>query len=115
MMDLKDLGGLLRQAKDLQEKIESAQREIAALEVEGAAGGGMVKVRLSGAKRVRAVEIDPEALADRKMLGDLIAAALTDALEKFDNSAREKMQAAAPFSSAMLPLLAAGGRGGGRD
>lgn len=86
------LGNLMRQAQQMQEKMQAAQAEIANLEVTGEAGGGMVKVTLNGKHEGRKVDIDAELLKDDKdLLEDLIAAAITDAAQKLERTQKEKM------------------------
>ena len=86
------MGNLMRQAQQMQEKMQQAQAEIAALEVTGEAGGGMVRVTLNGKHEGRRVVIDPSLLSDDKdMLEDLIAAAITDASHKLEKTQQEKM------------------------
>lgn len=85
------LGQLMRQAQQMQENMQKAQEELAALEVVGEAGGGMVKVTMSCKHEVRALAIDPELVGDdREMLEDLIAAAVNDALRKVERTVQEK-------------------------
>ena len=85
------IGQLMRQAQQMQENMEKAQQELAALEVTGEAGGGMVKATLSCRHEVRAVVIDPALLGDDKeMLEDLVAAAVNDALRKVERTVQEK-------------------------
>jgi len=86
------LAGLMRQAQRMQEDMKKAQEELAEIEVEGAAGGGLVKVTMSCKNDVRRITIDPELLEeDKDMLEDLIAAAFNDALRKAEKTAQEKM------------------------
>lgn len=86
------LGNLMQQAQKMQEQMQRAQEELAALEVEGQAGGGMVKIKMTGRNEVRGVSIDDSLLSeDRDMLEDMIAAALNDALQKVEQASREKM------------------------
>lgn len=77
-----DLGGLLEQAKKLQERLASVQDEVAAQTAEGHAGGGMVTAVVSGRLEVLRVTIDPSLLEspDREMLQDLVVAAVNDGL-----------------------------------
>lgn len=85
------IGQLMRQAQQMQENLEKAQQELAALEVAGEAGGGMVRVTMSCRHEVRAVVIDPALLGDDKeMLEDLVAAAVNDALRKVERTVQEK-------------------------
>jgi DNA-binding YbaB/EbfC family protein len=74
-----DLGALLGQAQAMQQQILDAQAEVAAQEVEASAGGGLVKVTVTGGWEFRSVTIDPEALDDPELLADLVLAALHDA------------------------------------
>ncbi len=86
------LGNILKQAQAMQENLKRAQKELAALEVTGAAGGGMVRVTMTGRHDVKRVEIDPALLKDDKeMLEDLITAAVNDAVHKVAQTAHEKM------------------------
>jgi DNA-binding YbaB/EbfC family protein len=90
------LGNLMKQAQQMQEQmqrqLEQAQQELASLEVTGEAGGGMVKVVMTGRHDVRRVQIDPALLGDdREMLEDLLAAAVNDAVRKVETTTQEKM------------------------
>jgi DNA-binding YbaB/EbfC family protein len=85
------LGQLMRQAQQMQENLQKAQEELAALEVVGEAGGGMVKVTMSCKHEVRRIAIDPDLVGDdREMLEDLVAAAVNDALRKVERTVQEK-------------------------
>ncbi len=89
------LAQLMRQAQQAQESMKRAQDEIAALEVTGEAGAGMVKVTLNGRHEARKVQIAPDALGeDKEFLEDLIAAAINDAAQKLDVVTKEKMSKA---------------------
>ncbi len=81
---------LMKQLQQAQEKI---QAEIAALVVEAAAGGGMVKVEMDGQKQVRSIKIDPEVVSkdDVEMLQDLIVAAVNEAARKVDEEVQQKI------------------------
>ena len=89
-----DIAQLMQQAQKMQENMQRAQDEIAALEATGNAGGGMVSVTLGGRMDCRKVRIDPAALADPEMAEDLIAAAFNDAVNKIDAESKNKMGAA---------------------
>ena len=89
-----NIGQLMQQAQKMQENMQRVQAEIAALEVTGSAGGGMVNVTLSGTKECRKVRIDPSVLSDPEMAEDLIAAAFNDASNRIDAASREKMASA---------------------
>ena len=81
---------MMKQAQQMQERL---QKEMAALTVEGNAGGGMVTVRINGAKQVQSIAIDPEVVSkeDVGMLQDLIVAAINDAQRKADEAMAQKM------------------------
>ncbi len=86
------LAGLMKQAQQMQENLKKAQDEIAAMEVEGQAGAGMVKVVMTGRHDVKRVSIDPSLMSDDKdMLEDLIAAAVNDAVRRVEAATQEKM------------------------
>ena len=86
------LGGLMKQAQKMQEDMKKAQAELATLEVEGQAGGGMVKVVMNGRHEIRRVNIDDSLMSDDKdMLEDLIAAAVNDAVRKVEQQSSDKM------------------------
>lgn len=86
------LGNLMKQAQQMQGRMQKVQEEIAAIEVTGQAGGGMVTVVMTGRHDVRRVKIDPSLLQDDKdMLEDLMAAAVNDAVRLVENVTREKM------------------------
>ena len=81
---------MMKQAQQMQERL---QKEMTALTVEGNAGGGMVTVRINGAKQVQSITIDPEVVSkeDVGMLQDLIVAAINDAQRKADEAMAQKM------------------------
>ena len=86
------LAGLMRQAQQMQENMRKVQEELAATEVEGQSGAGMVKVTMTCRHDVKRVKIDPSLLADDKeMLEDLVAAAMNDAGRKAEAAVQEKM------------------------
>ena len=80
--------------KQLQQAQERMQQEIAALQIEAASGGGMVKVVMDGQKNLKSLRIDPEVVSkeDVEMLQDLILAALNDAHRKADEAMSKPMQ-----------------------
>ena len=89
---MKGLSQLMRQAQQMQTSMQKAQDELAAMEVEGVAGGGMVKVVVTCKHEVRRVSIEDSVLQDDKeMLEDLIAAALNDANRKVEQTVQEKL------------------------
>ncbi len=86
------LGNLMKQAQRMQEDLKRAQDEIAAQEVIGEAGAGLVKVTMNGRHDVKAVKIAPELLQDDvTMLEDLLAAAVNDAVRKVERVSADKM------------------------
>ncbi|MGQ0749711.1 MAG: YbaB/EbfC family nucleoid-associated protein [Betaproteobacteria bacterium] len=88
------LGGLMKQAQQMQENMKKAQEQLAVLEVEGQAGAGMVKVVMTCRHDVKRVTIDQSLLGDDKdMLEDLVAAAVNDAVRRVEATVQEKMSA----------------------
>ena len=84
---------MMRQAQQLQAKLEKGQEELESLTVEGTSGGGVVKVVMSGKQVVESVTIDPDAAEDVDLLQDLVAAAVNDAFSKTQELAAQKMSA----------------------
>lgn len=82
---------MMRQAQQLQNRLAKAQQELEELSVEGSAGGGVVRVTMSGKQEVTAVVIEPEAAEDIDLLQDLVAAAVNDAFARTQELAAEKM------------------------
>ncbi|MGX2041119.1 YbaB/EbfC family nucleoid-associated protein [Methylocaldum sp. MU1018] len=88
------LANLMQQAQKMQENLQKAQDELAALEVQGESGGGLVKVVMNGKKEVKKVSIDESLVKDdRDMLEDLVAAAVNDAVNRVNRLKQEKMSA----------------------
>jgi nucleoid-associated protein EbfC len=86
-----DIGQLMKQAQKMQAEMQKAQAELADLEVQGEAGGGLVRVRMSCSQQVRAIHIDPSLIADdREMLEDVLVAAFNDALRKVERTTQER-------------------------
>lgn len=86
------LGNLMKQAQKMQEDMQKAQEELANMEVTGQAGGGMVKVVMTGRHDVKKVDIDSSLMGDDKeMLEDLLAAAVNDAVRQVEKTSQEKM------------------------
>jgi DNA-binding YbaB/EbfC family protein len=95
------LAGLMKQAQQMQDNMKKAQEQLAAIEVQGESGAGLVKVLINCRNDVKRVTIDPSLLADDKdMLEDLVAAAVNDALRKAEQTSQEKMSSV----TAGLPL-----------
>lgn len=86
------LGGLMKQAQQMQQNMQKAQAELASVEVEGQAGSGMVKVTVTCAHEVRRVSLDNSVLTDDKdMLEDLIVLAINDAMKKVEAVSQQRM------------------------
>jgi DNA-binding YbaB/EbfC family protein len=86
------IGNLMKQAQQLQANMQKAQAEIAAMEVTGESGGGMVKVTINGRHEAKRVQIDPSVpMDDREMIEDLVAAAFNDAVHRLETTSQEKM------------------------
>ena len=90
-----DFLGLRKQAAELKSKMETMQAELDSVEVGGVAGGGMVKVTLTGKGEMKAVRIDESLIkpSDREIIEDLIVAAHADARRKAEAVLQEKMKA----------------------
>jgi nucleoid-associated protein EbfC len=89
---MKAIGQLMRQAQEMQANMQKVQDELASIEVDGAAGGGMVKVVVTCKYEVRRVTIEDTLLGDDKeMVEDLIAAAFNDAYRKIERTVQEKL------------------------
>ncbi|MGF1525953.1 MAG: YbaB/EbfC family nucleoid-associated protein [Candidatus Competibacterales bacterium] len=85
------IGNMLKQAQKMQENLQRIQEDLGNLEVEGEAGGGLVKVVMTGRHEARRVTIDPSLLEDdRDMVEDLVAAAINDAVHKVERATKEK-------------------------
>ena len=84
---------MIRQAQRLQAQLQKVQEELETLTVEGSAGGGVVKVVMTGKQTVESVTIEPEAAEDVELLQDLVAAAVNDAFTKTQEMAAQKMSA----------------------
>ena len=84
---------LMKQAQQMQQQLVDAQTELAAAEVTGTAGGGLVTATLSGDGQLKALQIDPSAVDpdDVETLGDLVVAAVRDAKRAADELAQQTM------------------------
>ncbi len=86
------LAEIMQQAQKMQDNFKKAQEDLAALEVQGESGGGLVTILMTGKREVRKVSIDPSLLGDDKdMLEDLVAAAINDAVHKVGKLKKDKM------------------------
>lgn len=86
------LGNLMQQAQKMQENFQKAQEELAAMEVQGESGGGLVKVAMNGQSEVLRISIDDSLIKeDKDMLEDLVAAAMNDVIKRVNKMKEEKM------------------------
>lgn len=91
---MKDLMKMMKQAQELQSRMQQVQEELAALEVEGQSGAGAVRVTLNGKGDMRALRIDPALMkpGEAEMVEDLVLAAFQDAKAKVEIAMQTKMQ-----------------------
>jgi DNA-binding YbaB/EbfC family protein len=94
MPEMPNLDEIMKMAQNVQAEMEKAQENLGKIEVEGAAGGGLVKVRATAKGQINAVQIDVSLLqpGEKAMLEDLIAAAINDARAKADAAAAPELQ-----------------------
>jgi DNA-binding YbaB/EbfC family protein len=86
------MGNMMKQAQQMQERMQKVQEELASLEVTGQSGAGMVKVTMTCNHNVRRVDIDESLMSDDKdMVEDLVAAAFNDAVRRVQETSKEKM------------------------
>ena len=86
------LGGMMKQAQQLQQNMQKAQAELAGVEVQGQAGSGKVTVTMTCAHEVRRVSLDDSLFSDDKeILEDLIVLALNDAMKKIETTTQQRM------------------------
>jgi len=90
-----DFMGLMKQAAQLQSKMQALQAELDLIEVEGTAGGGLVKVRLTAKGDLKSIAVDDSLLkpSEKEILEDLLVAAHADARKKAEALLQEKMKA----------------------
>ena len=90
-----DFMGLMKQAAQLQSKIQALQAEFDTIEVEGTAGGGMVTVKLSAKGELKGIKVDDSLMkpSEKEILEDLLVAAHADARRKAEGVLQEKMKA----------------------
>ncbi len=101
-----DINALMKQAQAMQQRMADAQERIAAIEVEGTSGGGMVKLVLRGSGDLARVELDPSLMApgEGDVVADLMIAAHADAKRKLDAAQGELMrEAAGPLAGLNIP------------
>lgn len=88
-----NINELMKQAQDMQQKMQQMQAEVAKVEVIGESGAGMVQVVMNGRHDVRKVNLDPSLLREEKeFLEDLLAAAVNDAVRKVEEAQRKQME-----------------------
>jgi nucleoid-associated protein EbfC len=99
---MKDLMGMMKQARELQTKMQQMQDDLAAMDVHGQSGAGLVAVTLNGKGEMRGLKIDPSLIkpGEAEILEDLIIAAFQDAKSKAEQAMQTKMQEA----TAGLPI-----------
>jgi DNA-binding YbaB/EbfC family protein len=90
---MKNLGNMLKQAQQMQQRMGEMQAKLAETEMEGSSGAGLVKVTINGKGEFRKVQIDPTVVSpdDVEMLEDLVVAAANDARTKVDAHLQEEM------------------------
>jgi DNA-binding YbaB/EbfC family protein len=94
MPEMPDLNEILQMAQNAQAELQKAQDNLDKLEVEGVAGGGLVKIRATAKGRILGVDLDESLLqpSEKSMAEDLVAAAINDARAKADAAAAQEMQ-----------------------
>jgi DNA-binding YbaB/EbfC family protein len=94
MPEMPDFDEIMKMAQNAQNELQKAQDNLEKIEVEGVAGGGMVKIKATAKGRILAVDIDESLLqpSEKTMVEDLVAAALNDSRGKADAAAAEEMQ-----------------------
>jgi hypothetical protein len=102
---MKDISQIMRQAQQMQAKIAEAQKKLEAMEVEGSAGGGMVKLKINGKNALLSINIDASLMVadEREILEDLIKAAHDDARRKLDDAQNEEMKGLGGGLGGMMP------------
>lgn len=90
---MKNIGQMLKQAQAMQSRMAELRESLGALEVEGSAGGGMVRVTLTGKGEMRRLSIDPSLFSggEKEVLEDLVVAAFNDGKAKVERLVQEKM------------------------
>lgn len=91
---MKNMGGLLQQAQQMQKKMIEIEKKLQELEVEGQVSNGLVKVTMSGKGHVKKIKIDPSLKEDMEVIEDLLLAAISEAKKKADALSENEMKAA---------------------
>lgn len=102
---MKDLSDIMRQAQQMQQRLQEAQERMDQITAEGSAGGGMVKLTLKGKGELHGLAIDPSLMTpgDKEMVEDLVKAAHADARRKLDDAMANAMKEATGGLGGMLP------------
>jgi len=89
-----NIGKMMQQAKKMQENMQQMQQQLAAMELNGEAGGGMVRVVVGGDRNVRRINIDPALWQeqDKALVEDLVAAAINHAMQKVEEASKQQQQ-----------------------
>jgi hypothetical protein len=98
---VKDIGSLLKQAQAMQQKLQDAQAKLTEQEIEGVAGGGLVRVTLRGSGEMARLQIDESLVqpGEGEIIADLVVAAFSDAKRKLDEAQASMVRdAAGPFA-----------------
>ena len=83
---------IMKRAQEMQKKLQDIQKQVSDMEVVGQAGGGAVKITMTGQHYAKKVALDPNLMKEEKsIIEDLIAAAINDATDKIEKSLRDKM------------------------
>ncbi|ATX77223.1 MULTISPECIES: YbaB/EbfC family nucleoid-associated protein [Reinekea] len=86
------MGNMMKQAQQMQEKMQQIQAEVDRMEVTGEAGAGLVRLVMTGRHDVKSVSLDDSLMQeDKELLEDLLAAAVNDAVRKVDSASKERM------------------------
>ena len=90
---MNNFNDMMKKAQEMQKKMQEIQESLANLEVEGTAGGGMVKIIMNCKNEVKKIELDPSIIKEeeKQMMEDLIVAALNDAKNKAEEKSKEEM------------------------
>ena len=89
---MKGIGDLMKQAQEMQERMQRLQSELAELEVVGESGAGLVRVTMTARHDVRRVDLDPSILQEgADVVGDLVAAAMNDAVRRAERAQQDRM------------------------
>lgn len=100
---------MMQKAQKMQKKMAELQEEAGQIEVQGAAGGGVVKITMTCKGEVKALNIDPSLMSDKEMLEDMIIAAANDARVKADQTMAEATQKAMNDMGIPPGMLGGGG------